>query len=268
MKIIKRFDFEEIIGFKFAHSPFGKPAFGSIVYFVDGLLIDTGHRLMKRDVIQTLRDLPVQQIFITHHHEDHTGNLNELQQHFGCPVYASSACAKLMQNPPSISPAQKMTWGDRPASFVLEAIAGTIKTENYSFDLHPIPGHAEDMLALYEPNQKWLFSADLYLNRYIGYFLQEENIHQQISSIKKILKLDFEALICSHNPVFEGGKEKLKQKQVFLEKFREEVSSLHQRGLSSKEILREIYMKENWFIRITSLGRLSLMNMVKSVLRE
>jgi len=75
------------------------------------------------------------------------------------------------------------------------------------------------MVGLYEPNKRWLFSADLYVNSYFAYFLRNENIYQQIESIKKLLALDFDAIICSHNPQLANGKLQLEKKLKFLEDF-------------------------------------------------
>ena len=268
MKITKRFQHEDIQGFKFGSWPFGKPSMYSHIYFIDGLLIDTGHSNMRKEVMEQISPIAVEQIFITHHHEDHTGNLAALQAHFDCPSYASALCTKMMKSPPKISPAQMMTWGKRKANFDLQTIENQIKTPTYTFDLIPVPGHAPDMLALHEANQGWLFSADLWVSTYIKYFMRSESMKGQIESIKKILELDFEVMLCSHNPQFKDGKKLLAKKLHFLEDFYEKVASLHQKGHSSQHIFKEMHLKENWSIRLMSLGALSTMNMVKAVIRD
>lgn len=268
MKIVENFNIENVLGFRFGSSPFGRPKLFSHVYFIDGLLIDTGHRNMSTEVFNTIKDLNVVQQFITHFHEDHTGNLPELHQHFNAPVYASSLCCEIMKNPPPISFAQKVFWGNRPAYHRLQTKADAIATENFSFEIISIPGHAPDMVALYEPKQGWLFSADLYVNAYIGYFLKEESMLEQIQSIRKVLKLDFDVLFCSHNPQFESGKEQLAKKLRFLENFHESVAALYKKGYSAKQIFKQLQLKEYWLTRLFSHGHLAKMNMVKSVIRD
>lgn len=268
MKIVETFTIENVLGFRFGSKPFGRPRMFSHVYYVDGLLIDTGHRNMSSEVFNHVKHLNVHQQFITHFHEDHTGNLPELQKHFNCPVYASSRCCEIMKDPPPISLAQKVFWGDRPSYDLLQAKADTIATENFSFKIIPIPGHAPDMVALYEPKKGWLFSADLYVNSYIGYFLKEENMLEQMQSIKKVLKLDFDVLFCSHNPQMEAGKDKLAEKLRFLEDFYESVAALHQKGYSATQIFKQLDLKEYWLVRLFSHGHLSKMNMVKSVINS
>ena len=268
MKITKLFHHENIQGFKFGSQPIGKPRMFSHIYFIDGLLIDTGHSNMRKEVLKTIKDLPVEQNFLTHFHEDHTGNVQAVQDHFQCPTYASQLCVDIMKAPPSISFGQKLTWGNRPANTNILVKENFIKTEYYHFELIPIPGHAPDMLALYEPNQGWLFSADLWVNDFIRIFMRPESMYQQIQSLKKVLELEFDVLLCSHNPQFKNGKEQVKKKLVFMEYFYETVADLHRKSFSVKAIIKEMKLKEDWSIRILSAGALSTANMIKSVIRD
>lgn len=238
------------------------------IYYVDGLLIDTGQRVLQKEILATIGQLKVDQIFITHHHEDHTGNVDILKQHFNCPVYASEECCQLMKNPHKISLAQKMVWGDRPAFFEMIPVKDSLRTAHHKFDCIAIPGHAPEMLALYEANQRWLFSADLYVHHYISYYLFSEEMTTQIASIKKVLQLDFDVLFCGHNPQLSGAREKLLLKLKFLESFYQEVAEAYQQGLNAQQIFRKMQLKENWYVRLLSGGMLSKLHMVKSVIRD
>jgi len=268
MTISEKFEHQGVSYYKFGRSPFGRPTMFSIIYFVDGLLIDTGHRKMKAEIFDAIKHLKVEKIFITHHHEDHTGNITLLQRHFKCPVYASKLCCALMKQPPAISFAQKMLWGQRPPYTDLKPISEVLQTKEHTFNIMPIPGHAADMVALYEPDKKWLFSADLYINSYIGYFLANENIAQQMASLKLALALDFNTLFCGHNPQLQGGKAKLQEKLRFLKTFYDRVAEQHHSGLSPKQIFKTLRLKENVFVKLLSNGQLSKMNMVRSVVRS
>ncbi len=268
MKKITTLKYDQVQGFAFGSWPFGPPKMFSHVYFVDGLLLDTGHRNMRQEILRTVSDLPVQQMFISHHHEDHTGNLAELQQHFKCHSYSSAACIELMKKPPKISFAQWLTWGNRPANFQLEEKAGTLLTPNYKFDIIPIPGHAIDMVALHEANEGWLFSADLWVYQYIRYFMRAESMHQQIESIKRVLQLEFHVLFCSHNPQLVRGKDMLRQKLRFLEDFYGRAADFYHKGYSPSAILKAMGLKEDIGMVCLSTGELSTMNMVRSVIRD
>ena len=268
MLIAESFQQEEVLGLKFGYQWIGRPKMFSHIYFVDGLLIDTGQSKMRKSIQSAIKPLAIEQIFITHHHEDHTGNIQEIKKLHDCKVYASEACCQIMKEPPKLSFAQKLTWGDRPGQKDLIPIQEKIATKRFSFHIIPIPGHAPDMVALYEPNRQWLFSADLYINSYIDYFLKDESIADQIESTKKILALDFKVMFCAHKPQLKNGKQQLAKKLRFLESFFHEVSLLYQQGYSAHEIFRSLKLKENWFVKMLSGGNLSKLNMVKSVIRD
>ena len=255
-------------GFQFGKHRLGLTKLSVYLYFVDGLLIDTGQSLMRKQILEVTQQLPVEQIFITHHHEDHTGNIAAIKTQHPVEVLASPLCCELMKAPPPISFAQKITWGNRPPQPDLTPIENTLKTNHFSFQLIPIPGHATDMLALYEPNRKWLFSADLFISSYIDYFLESESMATQIASIKKVLALDFNEMFCNHKPLMENGREKLTKKLLFLENFFQKVAEWHGKGYSPEAIFKAMKLKENWAVRMLSGGTLSKLNMVRSVIRD
>lgn len=268
MKIIDSIQHKNVQGYYFAYHPFTKPSLGVYTYFVDGLLIDTAQSKMRKEVLKILSPLDIEQIAITHHHEDHTGNLSVLYPQFKVPVYASKKCIELMANPPKISFAQKMVWGDRSAFTHFTPYHRSIETNHYHFELIPVPGHAIDMYALYERKQGWLFAGDLYVNSFIGYFLKTENISQQIDSLRRVLQLDFDQLFCCHNPQMTKPKIQLQKKLDFLEEFKGKVLTLARKGYEADAIMKQLNLKEYWSIRLLSRGDLSRRNMVNAVIRE
>ncbi len=268
MKLSSSYHHQGVQIFKFGSWPFGQPKLYSHLFFLDGLLIDTGHSNMRKEVVQAVGSLGVEQIFITHHHEDHTGNLAILQPHFACPALASAKCVELMKDPPPISFAQWLTWGARPPFLGLAETMDRLSTPRFNFEIHPIPGHAEDMLCLYEPNQGWLFSADLWVSDRIRYFMRAESVQEQIKSLQRVLTLDFDVLFCSHNPQLHGGKQRLANKLQFFQDFYGKVAREYQSGVPSHQIMKTLGLRENWNIRLTSGGELSTLNMIKAVIRD
>lgn len=268
MKESSSFKYEEVLGLKFGYAPIGMKKIFMYLYFIDGLLIDTGSMKMRKSILTATKNLPIKKIFVTHYHEDHTGNIHPLQKINNCNVYSSKLTSEIMKHPPKISFGQKLMYSSRAPYDKLVPIENTIKSENYTFQIIPIPGHAQDMVCLYEPNRKWLFSADLYINSYIGYFLYDESMHKQIQSIKKILELDFDVMFCAHNPQLNNGKKKLAEKLTFLESFYNDVATLYHKGYTENEIFKMLDLKEYKLIKLLSGGDISKMNMVKSVIAD
>lgn len=268
MKLTDSFQFKAIKGFKFGSSPLGKPNMWVHLFFIDGLLIDTGHSNMSKEVLATVQNLHVEQIYLTHHHEDHSGNVDLLSNHFNSPVYAPKKCVEIIPNPPDISLVQKLIWGKAKPFFTAIAKDDFIETPNYRFEIIAVPGHSIDMVCLLEKKQGWLFSADLWVANKIKFFMRPESMAQQIASIKKILQYDFEVLLCSHNPQLKNGKTCLEQKLVFLEEFYGKVAELYHKGYTAKVIFKKLDLKENKRIKFLSGGALSSFNRVLSVVRD
>lgn len=261
-------EFQNVSLFRFGYHPFSKPRLYCHIFYIDGLLIDTGQSRVRKQVLDVTQNLDIEQIYVTHHHEDHTGNLDALKNQFGVPIYSSKLCKEMMSDPPPISFAQYMFWGSRPAFQDLVIKEDTIQTNNYSFDIIPVPGHSSDMVALHEANEGWLFSADLYVHHYIAYFMKPESVKTQIASLKKILELDFDVIFCSHNPQLKNGKQLIQKKLQFFETFYGSVSELMIKGFSISEIMKRLKMKKRWGMRILSHGHLSSQNMIQSVIRD
>ncbi|MDN3437872.1 MBL fold metallo-hydrolase [Planococcus sp. APC 3900] len=57
------------------------------VYLVDGMLIDTGAEKLQKELEVFFTDHSFDQVVLTHHHEDHTGNTAWLQQHVEVPFF-------------------------------------------------------------------------------------------------------------------------------------------------------------------------------------
>ena len=266
--LLHQFQHQEVLGFQFPATLLGQSKSSSTVYFVDGLLIDTGHSKKCTDVMESIEQLSIDQVFLTHHHEDHTGNIHEIHARFNPVVYSSPQCAEMMQSPPELTFVQKVYWGSRASFQQITPIEKILETKNHQFQLIPVSGHAPDMVVLYEPEREWLFSADLFINTRIGYFISDESIKAEIESIQRILMLEFDVLFCGHNPQLKNGKSKLQEKLNYLEDFTVKVLRLYEKGYSNRAIFKELKLKELRMLKLFSGGYLSKMNMVESVIRD
>lgn len=267
MKVIKLLQQEEVELIKLGYSPFGKPRMVVYCFYLDGLLIDTGQPNMRRPIIDLFKNKPIQTCIITHHHEDHCGNLPYLQHQYNFETFAHPLCCELLPNPRRISFAERLIWGQHQPC-TAKPIDDFLKYKNYNFEIIHTPGHAEDMISLYEKNKGWLFSADNYVHDYIKFFGFYESMWGQIQSLKKLLTYDFDLMFCSHNPIFKQPKQRLANKLQFFEDFFGKVKASYEQGYSPKGIMKELNLKENLVSKWMAQGQLSTEWMVKSVIRD
>jgi len=269
VKVITKSLFEDIKMWSMGTNLLGRPQMYVYSYLVDGLLIDTGQPRIRKKFLAEIKDENIDKIIVTHHHEDHSGNIEAIKKSKGIQAFGSKKCAEILTSPPIVTPAQWITWGQNgKANLKILDISQPIKTHKYSFQVIMTPGHAEDQISLYERNRGWLFSGDLYINSTIKIFMTNEFIDEQISSIKTLMRLDFDVLLCCHNPKFVNGKKYLKSKLEFLENFYDKVAIEFEKGLDAKQIMKVLNINEDRIAKAYSLGRLSKLNMVKSVIRS
>ena len=138
--------------------------------------------------------------------------------------------------------------------------------ESNRYKLVPVhtPGHSKDHTVFWEEKNGWLFSGDLYLGQRIKFFRSDEKIFKQIQSLKKVLKLDFDALFCAHNPCSRNGKPKLKQKLQFLEDIVGQVQKLKDLGMNHKAIFKRMDSGKDKSIKLMTMGNVSFVNMLRS----
>lgn len=229
-----------------------------IVYRVGNTLIDTGPSREWSAVQQYLQGQSIDQVIMTHHHEDHSGNAHNIQSTLGVPIYTHPNNHQVMRAGLKMSPIRIMTFGSVKA-FEPTALPASVETNNgYQLDIHHLPGHTDDLCCFHEPNQGWLFTGDLYVSSQIKYMTIDENVSDWITSLETALALDFETLFCSHRAVVNDGKAVLKKKLDFIKSQREEVGHWHQQGYSAKQIRRKMLGREGMA------SYLSLMHMSKA----
>lgn len=269
MNILQKKSFQDIDYWKLGSNPFGKPKMHVHCFLVDGLLIDTGHPHIRKDLLTALQFESINQIIVTHHHEDHSGNIEAIKQLKNVEAYASPLCCELMRKPKIVEPPRYLTWGQPSKANLIPLPPKTIvETDQYSFETIDTPGHAIDQISLYEASRGWLFSGDLYVHDYVKLFMREEDMALQIDSIQQLLQLDFDTLLCNHQPILTNGKERLQTKLQFLQDLYGRIEAAHSKGLKEGEIMQELGWKEFRFAKWFSFGQLSRVNMVRSVLRR
>lgn len=265
----KLFQWEDLEYYRFSVYRMGKNVQTVYTFLLGDTLIDTGQKNSREEVVARLDNKGIQKILLTHFHEDHSGNAAYLKRRWHVPVYGHPETASILKKGYTISPLSYMISGN-VERLKMEPLleTDTIMAGNYVVQPIYSPGHSHDHYSYYIPEKGWLFSGDLYVAEKIKYFANFESMKVQIESLKKLCALDFDVLMCSHNPKTSKGKQLLQQKLQHFEHFYGTVKDLHQKGMSPKEILEQTGRKENAFYDWITLGNFNAVNMVKSVLKD
>ena len=271
--MIKRWDLGQgIVGYETGRGK--NPVLRAWAYRVGSTLFDTGPPAVESQVLETiLRDGPLKHIYVSHHHEDHSGNAAALRQASGASITLSQYCAPLTRQGFKHYPYQKVYWGKfKPLKedVILELPAlgsRTWVTDDGSFIIFHAPGHSHDMSVIWDKERGVLFAADLYLASRLKLMRRDEVWDALEASTKRILRTaDFEQLLCAHRPVFENGKAALEKKHTWMLTAKKSLVELVNKGLSLKEASRLCFGNSKHLLARVSLGNVSRDNMAKSAL--
>jgi glyoxylase-like metal-dependent hydrolase (beta-lactamase superfamily II)/predicted DCC family thiol-disulfide oxidoreductase YuxK len=174
--------------------------FWTIIY--DGVAVDPGSPRMRRSLRRHLRRLPpntVRSIVATHHHEEHSGNLNWLAEITGAQLYVPPETAQLLTTNLRLPFARRFIIGEPPKLRPPFAVLGD-RLSAVSRQLHvlPSPGHCHDHVVLYDPEEKLLIVADAFMGIYFSAPNPDVDSQKWIDTLERMLQLDVEILIEGH----------------------------------------------------------------------
>jgi glyoxylase-like metal-dependent hydrolase (beta-lactamase superfamily II) len=235
-------------------------------FFVDGLLVDTGF-IHGRDGFLKLCDTLRPEIVVnTHHHEDHTGNNFWVTKRYGLLPLAHPKTSFYMKTPFQwMRPYRRVTWGT-PLPSETGELNSEVQSRRFRFLVVPTPGHSDDHICLFEPNEGWLFSGDLFVSERIRYLRDDEDIYSILESLKKVAALRPEKMFCSFSGPIDRPGEALHRKIEHLENFKNEIERGLEQGLPPQEIKRKLLGHGDRY-RIVSGGQLSKQNLITAFLR-
>jgi ribonuclease/clavin/mitogillin len=258
---------DEVHYWQVARSYGGKYFYSTGFFCLDSTLIDCGPINMSGSLEKLFSGLNPTKIIVTHHHEDHTGNLHQLlgKNRIECFAHPRSE-ALLRQTCTEIPFYRRLIWG-RPRPATMTPIAQEVETSRYSFEVVPTPGHSEDHLCLFERKNRWLFTGDLYLASYLRYLREDENIYEIMNSLRKLIDLRPSLLFCNHRGFIPDGEKQLAKKLSFLEELRDQVLRAQEEGIPVEDFLKRSFRPDHFF-RWLSLGEFSTINLIQAFLNQ
>ncbi|GAB3565585.1 MBL fold metallo-hydrolase [Spirosoma luteolum] len=235
-------------------------------YQLDGLLIDTGQHHCRSAVLRTFASSRIEQLVLTHFHEDHSGNAAALQAVHGCRVLAGPLTAERVGQGFGLLPYERFWFGAVPPCADIEPLPARIDTGRYALQPIYTPGHSDDHHVLLEASQGWLFAGDFYIGK-LKLFRKGEDIYQMIDSTRHVLAYDFDTVFCGHNPVLTHGRRAVVAKLQYLETLVDRVLEAHRRGVRGRGLLKAVGLRELWWLRAFTTGDVSADHLVQSILR-
>ncbi len=250
---------------RMARTLFGRPVYEVSAWAYCGLLIDSGPPTAAGQLVDWCRAHPeIRRVVLTHHHEDHVGGAAALQERLGLPVHASASAVPILAEGLRMPLYRKAIW-TTPLPFRAEPLGDWIEGDGCRLQVIPTPGHAMTHVCLFDPERRWLFSGDLYVHEKVRYLRRVEDAREHIDSLRRVLALEPEILVCDHAGLLEHAPQRLARKIGFWEDLAGKARELRDRGLSTDDIARRLLGRDG-FISWASFGDFSHRNLIESLL--
>lgn len=240
-----------VLAIRMSRSFLGRPFWWTAAYWVDGILIDAGPRYTTQELLRALSRVRVDQIVITHGHEDHIGGLARLHtQYPEAIIYAAPRTVALIQDPALIKMQlyRRILWG-YPQPFnqmvSLDTADNVIKSPNFLLRVVETPGHSADHITLFEPNQRWLFCGDAFISGRDDTWALEYDMFGVISSLRTLASLRPERIFPGDGKVTRTPLPELHEKIGQLIRLAREVARLDASGRTVPEIVAHLFSRES-----------------------
>ena len=258
----------QVVKLRMARSFFRRPAYFTSAYWIDGVLIDTGCAHTSRQFVSAIKGWRVERVVNTHSHEDHIGANAGVQNTFNCSIQAHPDALPVLRNPriQRLQPYRRLFWGwPRPCQ--AEALDEWVDTPRHRLQVIHTPGHSPDHVCFFEPERGWLFSGDAYIGGRDRALRAGYDVHGLIASLKKLAALPVHKIFSGSGSVHEQAGERLQEKIDYLEELGERIRALHDKGLSTRQIGRQLFGRELPIAYVT-LGHFSSRHLIESYLSQ
>lgn len=251
MGILKRFQHQDVEGFRVGRFDFGINT-SFIIYRFGGTVFDAGPTNQWKYVKSFIQEKPLQQLILTHHHEDHSGNAGNIQRLTGVQPQAPDITAEILQRGFKIPVLQRLIWGGASQADA-QPLSSSMSLDNGEpIEALFAPGHAKDMTCYLLPDRGWLLSADLYIANHLKLLRSDEYVPLILQSTQAILQRDFDTILCPHKGVVEDGKARLQEKYDFLIDLSERAQALQKQGDDLDRITEKLLGKDSWMAVLTN----------------
>lgn len=228
-------------------------------YLVRGVLVDTGCPGLAPDLARWLDDARPDGALVTHHHEDHAGNVPLLVAR-GVPVGMAPQTLERIRRPAPIGLYRRLCWGS-PSALARDP-------EPFAHPaLTPVatPGHTADHHVIWDAERETVFGGDLFIGVKVRIAHPGEDVRGQSAVLRRIAALRPRRFFDAHRGPVARPVEALLAKAQWIDDIVGVIARRHDEGWDARAIEREVLGAGDltgWFSR----GDYAKRNMVESVL--
>ncbi|MBC7841398.1 MAG: MBL fold metallo-hydrolase [Gemmatimonadaceae bacterium] len=224
----------------------------------DGILVDTGIPVAQAEFERLLDGSRIAGVMVTHHHEDHAGNVEQVARR-GIPMCLAPETQRLVRTVEPIRAYRRVTWTSMtPLSSAL------VPFDPAPLELIAAPGHSADHHVAWDPHTRTLFSGDLFLGVQVRIAHHDEDPWTLIESLEAVAALEPTRMFCAHRGLVLEPAAALRAKAAWTRALIATISAHITRGATDAQILRTVMGGESltgW----ASGGEYSRRNFIRAV---
>ena len=228
----------------------GHPIMWVYIYKILDTLFDAGCANARAEIQEYVSSVNIDSVYISHSHEDHCGCVDIFDGK--APVYAWKSAIDLLRNPPELPEFFQFVWGQPLPIPTVEEMPNSFDVGKFHFEIIELPGHLEDMIGFFEPNRKWLFSADavpLPSRKYIA--MPDENVPRMIATMERIQSMEIEILFDSHRGPIQSPHDHIQKRIDYLKETQHRVKEMHEEGLDYSQMMEKLELSPPWYVEMT-----------------
>jgi glyoxylase-like metal-dependent hydrolase (beta-lactamase superfamily II) len=230
------------------------------VFFTRGVMIDTGFHAVRRRVARLVDERQPAGIVLTHHHEDHAGNI-ELAARRGIPIMAAGMTLDATATPEPVGVYRRFVWSPMPllrSPVTPFAAAG--------LELIHAPGHSADHHVVWDAEREVLFAGDLFLAVKVRVARPGEDPRRLLRSLRLAAGLRPRRMFDAHRGEIDDPVGALLAKAAWLEETIDRIDRRAAEGASDTVIRDEVLGREE-LVSYVSRGDLCKLNLVRAIRR-
>lgn len=229
-------------------------------YVTRGSLVDSGFPAAGPTLARWLRESRPAGVLVTHHHEDHAGNL-PLAAALGFPLAAPEETLAWARAPERIGFYRRFTWG---TPVPLDRPAGDYEPEG--LELIATPGHSPDHHVVWDAERETLFSGDLFVGVKVRVARRDEDPREHVRQLRRVAALRPRRMFDAHRGLVDDPAAALLAKADWMEETIGRIDRRAEEGADARAIAREVFGREDaaWWFSAGDYGRRSLVEAVLS----
>jgi len=234
--------------------------YGVSCYLTRGMVVDTAFPSVAGEFLRWLRATRPDGVIVTHAHEDHAGNLDQVVR-AGVPLHAAPETMAAVRAMPRPGPYRLWTWGvprGLPAAPISFRPAGLV--------LIQAPGHSPDHHVVWDAEREHLFGGDLFVGVRIRVARPDEDPRAAVRSLRAAAALRPRVLFDAHRGAMHHPVPSLLAKAAWLEETIGAVDRRLAEGWSDRATAREVLGAEQ-ITGYLSLGDMTRLNFVRALRR-